>query len=162
VEKEEEEKLEFDPNVLREFVNFKVLKKKKKVEIYKGPHEAIVVLYDTSGSMTTELSEKDDIPRFCAVNAFFNAFADKTVVFTKTRVHLVKLYFFGENITEKLDFTDDFEAFKKQIDEFSSEGATRLFDCMGIAIDDLIKIKEKYPKIILRMIALTDGGDSNH
>ncbi len=31
---------------------------------------------------------------------------------------------------------------------------------MGAAIDSLIDIKKKYPNIVLRMIALTDGEDN--
>ena len=38
---------------------------------------------------------------------------------------------------------------------------TKLFDTMDIALDDLIKIKKKYPNIVLRLISLTDGEDND-
>ena len=38
--------------------------------------------------------------------------------------------------------------------------ATKLYDTMDAAINSLVEIKKKYPNIVLRMIALTDGEDN--
>ena len=39
-------------------------------------------------------------------------------------------------------------------------GGTKLFDALDLAIDNLNKIRGKYPNIIPRIIALTDGEDN--
>ena len=73
------------------------------------PTEAIVVIYDTSGSMQGHFFDDKDISRMGAVNAFFSAFADKTIAFEYN--HLVKLVCFDSTIEDKCVFTDDFEVF---------------------------------------------------
>lgn len=45
------------------------------------PVEAIVVLYDVSGSMKSCFFEDKELSRMGAVNAFFSAFADKTLAY---------------------------------------------------------------------------------
>lgn len=57
------------------------------------PTEAIVVLYDTSGSMGQSLFSDKDLSRIGAVNAFFSAFADKTMGFEYN--HIVELICFS-------------------------------------------------------------------
>lgn len=53
------------------------------------------------------------------------------------------------------DFSNDFENFIKLVDSINPGGGTALYDCMNTAIDSLIEIRKKYPKIIPRIIALT-------
>lgn len=45
------------------------------------PDEAIVVLYDTSGSMVSPMFFDPSLKRFGAVSAFFSEFADKMIAF---------------------------------------------------------------------------------
>ena len=73
------------------------------------PTEAIVVIFDTSGSMNSSFSNDKLISRMGAVNGFFSAFADKTLAFEYN--HLVKLVCFDSTIEDKCVFTDDFEVF---------------------------------------------------
>ena len=54
------------------------------------PKEAIAVLYDTSGSMSQVYFDEEHFTRMGAVNAFFSAFADKTMAFEYN--HIVQLY----------------------------------------------------------------------
>jgi len=62
------------------------------------PKEAIAVLYDVSGSMSSRFfDDEDNINRMGAVNAFFSAFADKTMAFELN--HIVKLYKFNRLTT---------------------------------------------------------------
>lgn len=56
------------------------------------PIEAIVVLFDVSGSMGSAFFSDNLLPRIGAVNAFFSAFADKTLAFEFN--HIVKLVCF--------------------------------------------------------------------
>ena len=46
------------------------------------------------------------------------------------------------------------------MDSANPGGSTKLYDCMDEAIRSLLLIKKRFPKIILRMIALTDGEDN--
>lgn len=46
------------------------------------------------------------------------------------------------------------------VDGAQPRGSTRLYDALVEGINSLIQIKAKYPNILLRMIALTDGEDN--
>ena len=52
----------------------------------KDPKEAIVVIMDVSGSMICNLFDDIKLDRQGAVNAFFSAFADKTLAFEKNHI----------------------------------------------------------------------------
>lgn len=93
-----------------------------------------------------------------AVNAFFSAFADKTMAFEYN--HIVSLYQFNTQINKLCDFNNNFNKFIQLVDNCDPGGSTKLYDCMDVAIQDLLELKKKYPNIILRMIALTDGEDN--
>ncbi len=73
------------------------------------PTEAIVVIFDTSGSMKGSFFSDKLISRMGAVNGFFSAFADKTLAFEYN--HLVKLVCFASTIEDKCEFMDDFNKF---------------------------------------------------
>ncbi len=60
----------------------------------------------------------------------------------------------------KCDFTSDMNYFINLVDSANSSGGTALYDALNLAIENLIQIKSKYPDIILRIIALTDGEDN--
>jgi len=59
------------------------------------------------------------------------------------------------------DYSNDFENFIKLVDSIDPIGGTALYDCMNEAIDSLLVIRKKYPKIIPRIIAMTDGEDNS-
>jgi len=50
------------------------------------PKEAIVVLFDVSGSMSGSFFADDKLSRMGAVNALFSAFADKTIAYEYNHV----------------------------------------------------------------------------
>ena len=79
---------------------------KLKNETKSDPTEAIVVIFDTSGSMKTSFFNDPLLSRMGAVNAIFSAFADKTLGFEFN--HIVKLVCFSSTIEDKCDFIDDF------------------------------------------------------
>jgi len=131
-----------------------LLKQEKKQD----PIEAIVVIFDTSGSMGSPFFGDKELSRMGAVNCIFSAFADKTLAFELN--HIVKLICFSSSIVDQCDFTDDFNMFINLVDGANAGGGTRCFDALMYAVDALVKIKEKYPGIIPRIIALTDGEDT--
>ena len=58
------------------------------------------------------------------------------------------------------NFNKDFDKFIQLVDDVEASGSTKLYDSIFRAIENLMEIKKKYPKIILRIIALTDGEDN--
>lgn len=50
-------------------------------QVEEDPKEAIVVLFDVSGSMQGNFFNDKLLSRMSAVNAFFSAFADKTIAY---------------------------------------------------------------------------------
>lgn len=78
------------------------------------PTEAIVVLFDVSGSMRSQFFSDNLLSRMGAVNALFSAFADKTMAYEFK--HLVQLYTFDDTIEKKCEFTEDMNHFIKLVD----------------------------------------------
>lgn len=109
--------------------------------------------------MADSFFDDKELSRIGAVNAFFSAFADKTLAFELN--HIVKLVCFESLITDKCEFTNDFNKFILLVDGVNAHGGTKCFDAIDYAINQLIEIKKKYPNIILRIIALTDGEDNS-
>lgn len=98
------------------------------------------------------------MPRIGAVNAFFSAFADKTLAMEYN--HVVSLYWFDSSIEKKCDFISDMNTFIKLVDDANPRGGTRLYDSIVEGVNRLIEYKKTHPTTILRMIALTDGEDN--
>ena len=92
------------------------------------PKEAIVVVYDVSGSMDCQYFDDGEISRQGAVNALFSAFADKTLAHNLN--HIVQLFTFSTIITKKNEFNNDFENFINLVDGCIPDGCTALYDCM--------------------------------
>ena len=55
---------------------------------------------------------------------------------------------------------DDFNKFIQLVDGANAGGGTKCYDALVCAVDSLMQVKKKYPKIVLRIIALTDGEDN--
>jgi hypothetical protein len=108
--------------------------------------------------MRSSFFDDKDLSRMGAVNALFSAFADKTLAFEYN--HIVKLVTFASNIQDKCEFTNDFNMFIRLVDGANPGGGTKCFDAVYYAIGSLLEIKKKYPNIIMRIIALTDGEDN--
>jgi len=86
-------------------------------QIVEHPEEAIVVIYDNSGSMASKFSKENggnEISRIGAVNAFFSAFADKNIAFNLN--HIVQLFTFNSTFKKMNEFTEDFESFILLVD----------------------------------------------
>lgn len=93
-----------------------------------------------------------------ATNAFFSAFADKSIQFELNNI--ISLYTFGDQVMKQCDYIKDYNLFIELIDQVKNQGQTRLYDAMDIAVKSLLEVKQQYPNIILRIIAMTDGEDN--
>ena len=67
-----------------------------------------------------------------AVNAFFSAFADKTMAFEFN--HIIQLFCFSNNVVKKCDFIDNFNKFIQLVDSCKPQGSTKLYDALDAAI----------------------------
>jgi hypothetical protein len=72
--------------------------------VRREPKEAIVVLFDISGSMQLDFTE--GLERLGACKAFFNAFADRTIAYNFP--HVISLVFFDSLIEKMCGFTELF------------------------------------------------------
>lgn len=71
--------------------------------------------------------------------------------------HIVQLLIFDNTVRQACDFISDFQVFINLVDGVNTGGSTALYDALKVAVTNLIAIKVKYPNIIPRIIALTDG-----
>lgn len=74
--------------------------------------------------------------------------------------HVISLILFDNVAEMKVDFTESFQDFNLLVANAKPRGSTLLFDAISSASDNLIKLKNKYPNVILRILALTDGEDT--
>lgn len=126
--------------------------------INRTPKEAIIVLLDISGSMKNQYFDVAEMHRLSAVKAFFNSFADRTMAYDFH--HVISLVLFNNKLTLKCDFTELFTQFKAVIETARAESTTALYDALCFGVERLNLFQQKYPHIVKRIIALTDGEDT--
>lgn len=127
--------------------------------ITRTPKEAIVVLFDTSGSMSNPFFLEKDLKRIGACKSFFEAMAYRTISYSFE--HVISLIFFNNIMEVACDFTEAFYDFNKLVSEAKPSGCTMLYDSIIYAVEQLKEFKKKYPDCILRILALTDGEDTS-
>lgn len=126
--------------------------------ITRTPKEAIVILFDISGSMGSRFFNEPDLIRIGAVKSFFEAFAYRTMAYSFE--HVVQLMFFDNKTEVKCTFTEAIQDFNRFIASAKPRGSTLLFDCVFKAVQDLLTFRKQYPDCLLRIMALTDGEDT--
>ena len=74
------------------------------------PTEAIVILFDTSGSMGIKfVNQGQAMSRMGATNAFFSAFAEQTA-FAELD-HIIQLFTFSNFSIKECEFNDNYNGF---------------------------------------------------
>lgn len=124
--------------------------------IEREPLEAIVVLFDTSSSMNMSFLDTE-ISRINIVKEFFSAFAERTMAYDFH--HVISLILFNHVVTQKCNFTEIFNSFIKHVKRTTATGLTHLYDALYTAANNLNTLSAKYPKILKRIICLSDGED---
>lgn len=114
----------------------KINKADLKPVITREPKEAIVVVFDISGSMGSKFFNEPDLRRIGAVKSFFEAFAYRTVAYNLE--HVVSLYFFDDKIDIQCDFTEAIFDFNRLISEAQPRGSTKLYDSIVLAAQNLV------------------------
>lgn len=128
---------------------------KDEIVITQEPEEAIILLFDTSGSMSSVYV--DELQRIQAAKTFFNAFADRAIAY-KLKL-AISLIIFNDKIQTVCQFTERFRSFKSHVELCNPNSSTRLYDAIICATEQLTKLAEKYPNILKRVICFSDGED---
>ncbi|XP_056611869.1 uncharacterized protein LOC130428053 isoform X2 [Triplophysa dalaica] len=124
----------------------------------KTPKEAIVVLFDSSSSMTEECYDTaTQMKRIEAVKQIFDSFSNRSMAYDLP--HVICLVKFNTDVKTILDFTENLETFKEQVHGIEASGCTRLYDALLHGISELEKVKQRFPVCRCRILCLTDGND---
>lgn len=121
------------------------------------PKEAILVLIDTSSSMTEKCYGSVDIQKIHAVKELFSNFANRSMAYDFH--HIIGLVKFDSTVKTLQTFTETLETFKDCVQTLRASGQTLLYDALQHGRLELEKVKTKFPDCILRILCLTDGND---
>ncbi|XP_054873845.1 uncharacterized protein ube2a isoform X2 [Amphiprion ocellaris] len=121
------------------------------------PKEAILVLTDTSSSMSKKCYGSVDIQRIHAVKELFDNFASRSMAYDFH--HVIGLVKFDSTVTMLHTFTETLEKFKDHVRTLEASGRTKLYDALQHGKLELDKVKLKFPDCRLRILCLTDGCD---
>ncbi|KAJ7994689.1 hypothetical protein DPEC_G00252100 [Dallia pectoralis] len=124
----------------------------------RAPKEAILVLVDSSSSMSEECYDSEiQITRIDAVKQLFDNFAQRSMAYGFH--HVVGLVKFDSFVKTLHTFTETLETFKEYIHKLGANGCTLLYDALKHGISELEKVHIQFPDCRLRIICLTDGMD---
>ena len=126
--------------------------------ITRNPDEAIVVVFDISGSMGTRFFDEPDFTRLDATKEFFETFTDRNAGFDFN--HVISLILFSSSITRACGFTENIVTFSSHVQNSRHGGGTKLWDAIDQATGYLNTFKKKYPNVHLRILCLSDGEDT--
>jgi Mg-chelatase subunit ChlD len=135
------------------------LPKEASATVTREPEEAIVVIFDTSGSMATKYQREDTNTRLDAAKIFFLLFAQKTQAYDYP--HVFSLCTFSNSASFLFDFTENMVTFLELIQGLKPSGGKALYCAMKDGLAKLQAIKQKYPKICPRMLIISDGEDEH-
>ena len=128
------------------------------VVVTREPEEAIVVIFDTSGSMSTKYQREDTNTRLDAAKTFFLLFAQKTQAYDYP--HVFSLFTFAGAASFRFDFTENMDTFLELVQGLKPSGNTALYSAMEQGLIKLQAIKQKYPKVLPRIMIVSDGEDN--
>ncbi|XP_069559466.1 uncharacterized protein [Brachyistius frenatus] len=121
------------------------------------PKEALLVLIDSSSSMTENCYGSVDIQKIHAVKELFDNFATRTMAYDFH--HVIGLVKFDTTVKMIHTFTETLEKFKEHVRTLEASGRTSLYDALQHGKLELEKVKRKFPDCRLRILCLTDGND---
>lgn len=102
--------------------------------------------------------DDDKLKRLDTAQALFHAWINRTEAYDYA--HLIGLTLFSSSVQNKVKFTPLFSPFRKHVDDAHAKGATRLYDALSTASDELEQVRTKHADCILRVVVLSDGQDT--
>nr|XP_020470594.1 uncharacterized protein LOC109968581 [Monopterus albus] len=121
------------------------------------PKEAILVLIDTSSSMSENCYGSVEIQKIHAVKQLFDNFATRSLAYDFH--HVIGLVKFDSTVTTLHTFTETLEKFKEKVHTLETTGRTMLYNALQHGMLELEKVKMKFPECRRRILCLTDGND---
>ncbi|KAG7245251.1 hypothetical protein INR49_023824 [Caranx melampygus] len=121
------------------------------------PKEAILVLIDTSSSMTEKCYGSVEMQKIHAVKELFDNFATRSMAYDFH--HVIGLVTFSSTVKTLHTFTETLEKFKEHVHTLQAAGHTKLYDALQHGMLELEKVKREFPDCRLRILCLTDGYD---
>ena len=112
--------------------------------VTRRPEEAIIVLIDISGSMSTTWDS--GVSRLNAVKQLFHAFANRTMAYNL--FHVVGLTVFASKLTCVSKVTELFEQFKEYVDALHTRDTTALYDAINDGATQLVEFTTIHPNIV--------------
>uniref|UniRef100_A0A1X7US96 Uncharacterized protein n=1 Tax=Amphimedon queenslandica TaxID=400682 RepID=A0A1X7US96_AMPQE len=132
--------------------------------ITREPKEAIMVVLDTSSSMSGEIFKEyapnDKYRRITAAVDFFTAFANRTQAYELP--HVLGAIYFNDTPKEVLSLSKSQANFESAIKEANNEvqGQTALYDALKAGANSLSEFTSQFPSCHRRILCLTDGEDN--
>ncbi|XP_072529445.1 uncharacterized protein [Salminus brasiliensis] len=126
--------------------------------VTKTPKEAIVVLFDSSSSMSEKCFDTQcQMTRIDAIKQVFDSFSNRCMAYDFN--HVICLVKFDSTVNTLHTFTENLETFKEYVHGLQANGTTLLYDALNQGIEELVKVKERFPDCRRRILCLTDGCD---
>ncbi|XP_036419433.1 uncharacterized protein LOC118803045 [Colossoma macropomum] len=126
--------------------------------VTKTPKEAIVVLFDSSSSMSEECFDAQcQMKRIDAIKQMFDSFSNRCMSYNFD--HVICLVKFDSKVKTLHIFTENMETFKEYVHGLQASGRTLLYDALNHGSEELAKVKARFPDCRCRILCLTDGND---
>ena len=126
----------------------------------RDPEEIIMVILDTSASMTSlylDCKTKVD-----SVLEAFLAFCDRTEAYQFK--NMIGLILFAQDCLLQYPFSEDLQGFTDQFGTYPIGTSTAIYDAIKFAVDQFENFTTQYPNcrdVHRRILCLTDGADNN-
>ena len=128
--------------------------------ITRTPEEIIMVVLDTSGSMT--FPYLDEKSKYQSVLEAFETFCNRTTAYDLK--HVVGLILFANQSKLQYPISENFRAFNNQFTSIPPGNVTTVYNAISYAIQVINQFTVKYPDYVdvpKRILCLTDGYDNN-
>ena len=128
--------------------------------ITRVPEEIIMVVLDTSGSMT--FPYLDEKSKYQSVLEAFEAFCNRTTAYDLK--HVIGLILFANHSKLQYPISENFRAFNSEFTSFPPGNVTTVYNAISFAIQTINTFTVKYPDYVdvsKRILCLTDGYDNN-
>ena len=128
--------------------------------ITRPPEEIIMVLLDTSGSMT--FPYLDEKSKYQSVLEAFEAFCNRTTAYDLK--HVIGLILFANHSKLQYPISENFRAFNSEFTTFPPGNVTTVYNAISYGIQLINQFTVKYPDyadVPKRILCLTDGYDNN-
>ena len=127
--------------------------------ITRDPEEIIMVILDTSGSMT--FPYMDGKTKYHSVIEAFEGFCNRTTAYDLK--HVIGLTLFAKDSKLEYPLSENFRGFNSQFRSFPPGNCTAVYNAISFAVEKLNEFTTRHPayaRVPRRVLCLTDGLDN--